>query len=44
MTPIIGCLVGLVGGWVYAGFPLPRRRLAPPVEPGPRAVGQTTVP
>jgi hypothetical protein len=41
MTPIIIAVVlGIFGGWVYAGFPLPRRRVLSPIKSEPRAIGR----
>ena len=40
---IIAFVVGVLGGWIYAGFPLPRRPLTPPAKSKAREIGESTV-
>jgi hypothetical protein len=40
---LIAFVVGILGGWIYAGFPLPRRRLSSPAKSEAREISEPTV-
>jgi hypothetical protein len=40
---LIALVVGILGGWIYAGFPLPRRRRSSPAKSEAREIGESTV-
>jgi hypothetical protein len=40
---LIAFVVGILGGWIHAGFPLPRRRRSSPAKSEAREIGESTV-